>query len=130
MTIGQYIEKKRATLGVKAEEVAKVVGGKAYNDIVTDRRLPTHEEFSSIAHVLNFSGSMGAKYRQEITLGYRRIPIELEGDTAKTVAVLSGMVGTTPTEFINRVLEVAATQLVENMNLIERMEYAKRVQRS
>lgn len=130
MTIGQYIEKKRATLGIKAEEVAKTVGAKAYNDIVTDRRLPTHEEFSSIAHVLNFSGSMGAKYRQEITLGYRRIPIELEGDTAKTVAVLSGMVGTTPTEFIKRVLEVAATQLVENMNLIERMEYAKRVQRS
>ena len=130
MTIGQYIEKKRATLGVKAEEVAKTVGAKAYNDIVTDRRLPTHEDFSSIAHVLNFSGSMGAKYRQEITLGYRRIPLELEGETAKKVAVLAGMAGDTPQGFIEKVLEVATEQLIDGMNLIERMEYAKRVNRS
>lgn len=129
MTIGQYIDRKRLQKGTKAEDLAAIIGHGAYADIVTDRRLPTLKEFSKLASMLNFSGSMGAKYRREITKGYRRYPIELEGDQAKTVIVLSAMTDTTPQEFITTILDIATKQLAENMNLIQRVEYEKRLSR-
>ena len=127
MTIGQYIYKKANKKGVNIDTLPNTTGIPRARlvEITTDRTLPTLDEFGALARVLDFSGSAGKKYRDEIRTGYRRYNVELQGDTLTAVEILAHMTGHTTTDFVNRVLAVSIEQLTANMSMFEREEYER-----
>lgn len=127
MTIGQYIYKKANKKGVHIDALPQLtgIGRNRLYTITADRTLPTLDEFGALARVLDFSGSAGKKYRDEIRAGHRRYAVELSGDTLKAVEILARMTGHDVDGFVNRVLAVSVEQLTANMNMYEREAYTR-----